>query len=183
MELHIDSNVNQLASEMSAAESRAMVATATWVARLTRYAEQKMKYHVPSRTKRSTGKLKHSIRSEVHLRGMDTEGIAYVPAEMGVYQFVIEGGRKGRGRRIYGNFSFPVENWAKGSKNANIRQLAVGGRFVFMATKKGIKMGDYKGSHFTAKSYKDLTNYFQHNRDKITRTFEGTLFFTSSVLR
>jgi hypothetical protein len=182
MQLTISSNVNKLAAELSTAKVRAMHTTTLWVVRLTRYAEQKMKYHVPSRTKRATGKLKESISSEVSIKGYSAEGIAYVPSSMGIYQYVVEGGRKGAGRRIRGRMSFPVDHWKKGSSNPSISKLAFNGRFVFIAEKSGIKMGDYKGNHFVQKSNQDLVNFYNYHQEQIRKNFEGSLFITTSVV-
>lgn len=181
MELIIDSNINQLVGEMTLAEQRGLRNSTYWVARLTKYAEQKMRYHAPSRSKRATGKLKNSIGSEVNIKGYTTEGIAYVPESLGIYQFVIEGGREPRGRRQRGVFAFPVSHWKKGSRNANILKYAVDGKFIFYAQSKGIAIGKYKGSHFVRKSYDELINFFNYNRDKITKGFAGSLFITTSA--
>jgi hypothetical protein len=180
MELLVDSNINQLMASMAPAEARAYRMSSVWVTRLTRYAERKMKYHAPSRTQRSTGNLKNSITSQVKVSGMTVEGIAYVPSTVGAYQFVVEGGRRPQGRRIYGYFSFPVQNWKKGRSNPDLRRYAHGGRFIFNARRSGIRMGYVKPNRFVAKSYRDLIRFYNVNRFRIEQNFIGTLFLSTS---
>ncbi len=181
MEMIINSNINELTVRLSMAQGQAMRTTSYWVARLTKYAEAKMKYHAPSRTKRATGKLKESISSEVNLKGYTAEGIAYVPASLGIYQYTIEGGRESKGRRITSKggatMRFPTANWKKGRSSPGLLKLSYKGYFNFSS----VKVGRYKGSHFVKKSYADLLSFYKANRVKIKASFAGSLFFSTSV--
>ncbi len=181
MEMIIGSNINELTARLATAQAQALLVSAVWVARLTHYARDKMKYHAPSRTERATGKLKEGISSEVKLSGYTSEGIAYVPASLGIYQYTIEGGREPKGRRITpakgATLKFPVADWKKGRSSPGLLKLAYKGKFSFSS----VKVGRYKGSHFVKKSYTDLLSFYKANRVKIQAGFAGSLFFSTSA--
>ena len=157
-----DSQLRAYILSLSTVERRMYNTGLKFVKVMTEYAEKRMKLHAPSRTKRSTGKLRSGIASEVSPTTNSVRGVAFVNSNV-KYQFVIERGQKGGGR-IQGNpqMSFPVASWKKASKNPALAATSYNGMFSFSS----VKRGKYKGKFFTQKAFEDLHKYYEKIKSK-----------------
>ncbi|KKN82785.1 hypothetical protein LCGC14_0306090 [marine sediment metagenome] len=159
-----DSQLKAFILSLSTAEIKIYNVGLNFVAKLTQYAEKRMKLHAP-RTNRSTGRLKGGITSIVTPKTQSISGIAFVPEHI-KYQFVIERGQKGKGR-IEGSprMTFSASNWKKARGNSVLMAKAKDGKFVFTS----VKRGKFKGRFFRDKAYKDLLKYFDRTQYAATK--------------
>ena len=173
MQMLVKSNIQQLIRRATVSSAKVITKGMGVVEKLTKYAEKKMKYHAPSRTKRSTGKLKNRITSEVKGSVDKIRGIAYVPKNLGIYPIIVEIGRKYKHKAIKVShiMKFPVGNWKKGSRNSGILKLSDGKFFRF----KTVSQGKVKGKFFTKKAYDDLLKFYSKQQQKYMSLFRDDL--------
>lgn len=145
-----------------------------FASKLINHAENKMKQYVKPRTKRSTGKLRQSINSEITVSSTEVRGLAYVPEGI-KYQFLAESGRRKSGYIYPKNkkmLAFPPEHWKKAGR---VNQtLSSQGNLLFYR----VKIGKYKGMFFTHKAYLSTVNMYNKLAGKFLNRLVRKVFIT-----
>lgn len=150
---------------------RATGSSIRWIRRLTVFTEKRMRMYARSKTKRASGNLASSIVSKYKINS-GTIGSEVGPTVP--YQFAAEYGIK-KNFRISGKPVMVVdgENWKKARRGSS--KVRMGKRDIYFF--RSVKRGRYKGKMYVGKSYADLMNFYEANKDNIVSSIGESLVF------
>jgi hypothetical protein len=172
-----DAQLVQFIASLNSSYRRTAGPASKWIRKLTVFTQGRMKKYASVKTRRSTGNLANSIRSQYTFGGGVMTGEVFVPERV-KYQFAAEEGIQKR-FTIYGKplMAFPAENWKKaGRLNSSVVKVGKGGVYIFAS----VKRGRYKGRRYTERAFQDLLSYYASNESQILAELGRTLVFSTA---